>query len=238
MKTEKAKPKEIPQFIVPDCGKLAYKYLQEYGAFQAEAKPVNIQDFVQNFLELDVRNEKMPLAYIKGMIAYGFMDVYDSINQRVISAEPGTIILNEDLQNDEITWRYVLAHEAGHWILKRERSNTIQSQYACCKSFEEREDVLDSEKMALYFATDPDAESEMMADSIANSILMPASSFLRHSTFLIGKHDFLEPTMYAGEHPVQEQKVIKELAAIYKVPEYAVRNYLYSFGLYAKRKPI
>ena len=234
MKSGTGKSKSSPSAPirgVPDCGNLAHKYLLEYDAlFQAEPKPFDIENFVKSFLELDVVEAVMDLPFIKGFVVY--MQMLLSIGDCCISVNPGTVILNQELEKGSTEWRYIMAHEAAHWILKRERPNYVASYYSCCKGFSERSDLLDTERISTYYADNSDADSEMMADSIANALLMPANVFLPYATDLMEKYGFCEHKILVGECPEEETKVITELANRFDVPEYSVRNYLYSFGMY------
>lgn len=234
MKSGTGKSKSSPSAPirgVPDCSNLAHKYLLDCDTlFQAEPKPFDIENFVKNFLELDVVEADMDLPFIKGFVVYS--QALLSVGDCCISVNPGTVILNQELEKGSTEWRYILAHEAAHWILKRERPTQVTSYYSCCKGFSERSDLLDSERISIYYATNSDADAEMMADSIANALLMPASVFLPYATDLMEKYGFCEHKILVGECPEEENMVITELATKFDVPEYSVRNYLYTFGMY------
>lgn len=230
----KGKMKRItgyPIRSVPDCGSLAHKYLFEYDkSLQAAPAVLDIEDFVTKLLELDIIQEHMKLPFIKGYVAYLPMLFDNGIRQ--IEIEPGTVILNENLQEDLTEWRYVLAHEAGHWTLKRERPYQTTSNYSCCKDFSERSDLLDGEKLARYYQNSPDAEEEIKADSIANALLMPTHPFLLITSDLMDQYGFDEHKIISGEYPEKEAQIISDIASTFIVPEYAVRNNLYRLGLY------
>ena len=218
-----------------DCGILAMKYLQEYnGALLHKPSPVDITDFVVNYLQLGVISAAIDLPFIKAFIVYVQMLYSDAVSNCPIFVNPGTIILNENVVIDSPEGRFILAHEAGHWIINRERTPRTQAYYSCCKSFAERTDFLDIHKMEHYYANDPDAWEEVMADNVANALLMPASSFYMYSAELMDQFGFVDHRIFIGEHPEEENMVITILASAFDVPKYAVRNRLYTLGLYAR----
>ncbi|MFR4406794.1 MAG: hypothetical protein ACLT3E_09210, partial [Anaerovoracaceae bacterium] len=82
--------------------------------------------------------------------------------------------------------------------------------------------------------TDADAWSEIKADCIANAILMPTSAFLTQSIRLMDAYGFKDERITIGEHPEAEAALISDLAETFLVPDYAVRNNLYAYGLLSK----
>lgn len=172
-------------------GILTMKYLLEYfWGLQVPPGPVDIKDFVENFLHLDILSDIVDLPYIKAFIYYSPGVYFNSVSNCPITVDPGTVILNQDMYVDSPEWRFVLAHEAGHWIINRELTEPVRQNYSCCKSFEKRTDYLDAKKISYYIATDSDAWSEIKADCIANAILMPTSAFLTQSIRTVGIEKF------------------------------------------------
>lgn len=216
-----------------DCGILATKYLEEFdSALLYEPSPVDINDFVVNYLQLGVVSAAIDLPFIKAFIVYGQMTYADADNNHPVTINPRTIILNDNVAIKSKEGRFILAHEAGHWIKFRECSPRIQSQYSCCKSFSERTDFLNIKRMKEYYANHPDAVEEVMADNVANALLMPTSTFHKASTELMDQFGFSDHEIYIGEHPEEETMIITMLATVFDVPEFAVRNRLYSLGMY------
>ena len=127
-----------------------------------------------------------------------------------------------------------MGHEAGHWIINRELADPVRPNYSCCKTFEMRTDYMDAEKISHYIDTDADAWSEIKADRIANAILMHTSAFLTQSIRLMDAYGFKDERITIGEHPEAEAALISDLAETFLVPDYAVRNNLYAYGLLAK----
>lgn len=232
-KSDTGKPKRYPTGGELDYRSLANKYLEGYNnALLTALAPVDIEGFVADYLQLNILNATMKLPFVKGFIVYMQMYFDTDVSSCRISVDPGTIILNTDLNQNAIAKRYVLAHEAGHWILNREKPCDTHSYYSCCKSFLKRADLLDAEKVKDYFDHEPDAWSETRADSMANALLMPAGAFTPLATELMGQHGLHTHRMIVGECPDVENTIIQELAAIFVVPEFAVRNYLYTLGMY------
>ncbi len=234
-KTDPGKPRSDTIRAGLDCGILAMKYLQEYNtALLYNASPVDIKDFVVKFLQLGLISAAVDLPFIKAFIVYGQMQYCDAASNCPIFVNPGTIILNEDIVSDSPEWRFILAHEAGHWLINRDRTPRTRSYYTCCKSFSERTDFLDVDRMEHYYTTVPDALAEIKADCVANALLMPPTAFIKCSTELMEQFGFNDHMIIVGEHPKEEFSVIARLASVFAVPEYAVRNHLYTLGLYAK----
>lgn len=218
-----------------DSGILAMKYLHDYNsALLFNPSPIDIKDFVVNYLHLVLIKTAIDLPYIKAFIVYGQMIYSVAATNCLVAVNPGTVLLNENIVSNSPEWRFILAHEAGHWIINTDRTPHTLSCYTCCKSFADRTDFLDTDRMAHYYDTVPDACSEIKADCVANALLMPPTAFLLYSKQLMDQFGFYDHVIIAGKHPQEESSVISKLASAFIVPEYAVRNHLYTFGMYTK----
>lgn len=234
-KSDTVKPQSAVMFSKLSSSILASRYLHEFfGEHQVPPGPVDINGFVFKFLQLDMMRTLVDLPYIKAFIFYSSGMYFNTLSDYPIPVEPGTVILNQDIQADSPEERFVLAHEAGHWIVNRERTETVRSNYSCCKSFDKRTDYLDIEMITHYIATDSDAWSEIEADCMANAILMPTGAFLSLATDLMHKFGFADEKIIVGKHHEAETALVNELADTFLVPEYAVRNHLYSYGFLAR----
>lgn len=234
-KSDTGKPRSTVMWGGLNSCPITMKYLLEYfGGLQVPLGPVDIKDFVENFLHLEILSDIVDLPYIKAFIYYSPGVYFHIKSDRPISVEPGTIILNQDIEVDSPQGRFVLGHEAGHWIINRELADPVRPNYSSCKTFEMRTDYMDAEKISHYIDTDSDAWSEIKADCIANAILMPTSAFLTQSIRLMDAYGFKDERITIGEHPEAEAALISDLAETFLVPDYAVRNNLYAYGLLAK----
>ena len=234
-KADSWNPRTVAVSGVLDCSMLAMKYLQEYDSVLLHKPiPIDIKDFVINFLQLGIISAAITLPFIKAFVVYAPIDFSDAYSNVPLSVNSGTIILNETVALDSPEGRFILAHEASHWLVHRESIARMQSRYSCCKSFSERNDFLDAEKMERYFAVDPDAQVEIIADNVANALLMPASTFYKYSVEIMEQCGFIDHKIFLGEHPDEENTVITILSSVFDVPAYTVRNRLYTLGLYAR----
>lgn len=234
-KSDTGKPRSAVMWAGLNSCPITMKYLLEYfGGLQIPPGPIDIKDFVDNFLHLEILSDIVDLPYIKAFIYYSPGVYFHIKSDCPISVEPGTVILNQDILVDSPEWRFVLAHEAGHWIINRELADPVRPNYSCCKSFEMRTDYLDAEKISHYIETDADAWSEIKADCIANAILMPTSAFLTQSIMLMEAYGFKGERITLGEHLEAEAALINNLAEIFLVPDYAVRNNLFAYGLLSR----
>ena len=128
-------------------------YLLEYfGGLQVPLGPVDIKDFVENFLHLEILSDIVDLPYIKAFIYYSPGVYFHIKSDRPISVEPGTIILNQDIEVDSPQGRFVLGHEAGHWIINRELADPVRPNYSNCKTFEMRTDYMDAGKIHVGYS--------------------------------------------------------------------------------------
>lgn len=227
------KPTRMPVRGVINSGSLAYKYLLNYDKELLEKpKPIDIIDFISNYLHLSVINATMSHPIVEAFIIYSIGNFKDYESKEIISITPGTIIINKEIQND-VYKRYVLAHEAAHWINYRERPSSINSKYySCCKNFVERSDLFNKEKFLSYYEREPDADLELFADGTANAITMPATTFLPLASKLMEEYGFSDNRIIEASKKNETAEIIRKLATTYNVPEFAVKNHLYNFGMF------
>lgn len=237
-KSDVWKPKTMSMLGIVNAGSLAYKYLMSYNpSVLAKPTPIDIMDFATGYLNLDMTKGTMPHPLVEAFITYEKGEFVDIYTDERLTISPGTIITNKDIQ-DDIHKRYLIGHEAAHWLIFAERADYLiqnKMRFSCCKDFSERSDWRDMNRLSGYYKKEPHAELELYADSIANDIFMPAFTFLHYAMSLLEKHGFDERVIIEGYNNEAANEVIRKLAAKYVVPEYAVVNHLYKFGMYVKQ---
>ena len=67
---------------------------------------------------------------------------------------------------------------------------------------------------------------------------MPTSAFLTLSIKLMDAYGFKDERITLGEHLEAEAALINDLAETFLVPDYAVRNNLYAYGLLARNQVV
>ena len=141
----------------------------------------------------------------------------------------------EYISDDKIKHRYLLAHEVAHWIIKRDSLIDDLSYYACSKSISKRINIINTTSMMNYMNNYPGAYSEMLADGIANSLLMPAETFVPLAKKFMKELGFTDSKVFFGERLKETDELVCKLASQYLVPEFAVKNHLFALGLYDVR---
>ncbi|MBR1662705.1 MAG: hypothetical protein IJ696_00060 [Ruminococcus sp.] len=213
-----------------------HDYLEEYdNRLLLTAQPIDMNDFVNSYMQLDVINGTMSLSYIEGFIVFMQMTFVDEETGEFIVVNPGTIIMNRDFSDDKIKHRYLLAHEVAHWIIKRDSLIDDLSYYACSKSISKRINIINTTSMMNYMNNYPGAYSEMLADGIANSLLMPAETFVPLAKKFMKELGFTDSKVFFGERLKETDELVCKLASQYLVPEFAVKNHLFALGLYDVR---
>ena len=109
-KPDTGKPRSAVMWGGLNSCPITMKYLLEYfGGLQIPPGSVDIKDFVDNFLHLEILSDIVDLPYIKAFIYYSPGVYFHIKSDRPISVDPGTVILNQDIQVDSPEWRFVLA---------------------------------------------------------------------------------------------------------------------------------
>lgn len=128
-----------------------------YGSPQA----VPIEEIIEVEYKLTIEYVKLRKSgNILGQTVFEncFVPVYDDENKQytIIEVQPGTILIDESLLEDENIgrYRYTLAHELAHWILHH-------------KIFD------NSQESAAKTTMESSSKTEWQADALAASLLMP-----------------------------------------------------------------
>ncbi len=224
-----------------DMEQIATEHLQEYNPSLLQSpKPLNTQDFLENYLGLVVKN-KYICDFQSGILGLTVMgDIvpipsYDEMLRPVVLEETyGTVLLSPQLLSREncSRRRYTQMHEASHFMLHQDYFNKCDqvrtnAEYpctfvACCKIERYKEPVRTDEDWLEY-----------QADALAAALLMPYNTFIAYAKSVLRKNgirrNFLAVNQYDDKRIVHS--MIYDIAETFEVSYKAAQIRLSHLGV-------
>lgn len=225
----------VPVLKAKDIELLANRQLKEFDKhIFKDFRPINVDEFIENYLKLDVEYQKLSLdgsVLGKTSLFDGAIPIISENGYREIRVvKKGNIFVDLEACKCENRIRFTMIHEAGHALLHQNVERSVLENYKCCH---ETMTTIDKTGVITIMKARTQLDwMEFQADRYASCILMPRQCVRK---IYEAKHkEYFDNMRITSARPQRLWKILYEMAKEFQVSKPAMALRLKTLNLISR----